>query len=204
MPQRRRDTETRQAELVDAALEVIARQGVAALTTRSLAEAVGLTTGAIFRHFETLDALLSAVARRVEAVLDDTYPPPGLPPVERLARFVEARSTAVGSRRGVLQLMLSEQFRLALPAADAARLTRAVKRTKAFIAEALAEGQADGSVRGDVPAAALGPIVLGTIQALARSAQQGPVPEATAVAAGLFTLLRPPAATRGHHPRKKP
>lgn len=204
MPQRRRDTETRQAELVEAALEVIARQGVAALTTRSLAAEVGLTTGAIFRHFASLDALLSAVARRVEGVLDDTYPPPGLPPAERLARFVEARSTAVGARRGVLQLMLSEQFRLALPAADAARLARAVTRTKAFIAEALREGQAEGSVRDDVPAAALATIVLGTIQALARAAQQASGPQAAAVAAGLFTLLRPPPRPRSAHPRKKP
>ena len=45
---------------------------------------VGLSTGAIFRHFASLDALLEAIVTRVEAVLAATYPPADLPPRERL------------------------------------------------------------------------------------------------------------------------
>ncbi len=207
MKQARRPSETRQAELVEAALGIIARRGVSALTTRSLADAVGLTTGAIFRHFTSLDALLGAVVARVEVVLDGTYPPAGLPPLERLQRFVEARSAAVGAERGILRLMLSEQFHLALPAAEATRLVRAVARTQAFIGAALREGQADGSLRSDVGADALVPVVLGTLQTVARSAQGALRVGAPAeTVSALFTLLRAPSALSvvpPKHPKKR-
>ena len=115
MGELRRTSLDRQVELTDAALHIIATKGIAALSTRSLAAQVGLSSGAIFRHFASLEALLDAVVTRVEAVLESTYPPSTLPPVERLERFVEARSTAVGNQLGILRLVLSEQFLLALP-----------------------------------------------------------------------------------------
>ncbi|MEZ4337476.1 MAG: helix-turn-helix domain-containing protein, partial [Sandaracinaceae bacterium] len=75
MAQTRRESKDRQVELTEAALRIIASQGIAALSTRTLAAEVGLSSGAIFRHFSSLDALLDAVVGRVEAVLEETYPP---------------------------------------------------------------------------------------------------------------------------------
>lgn len=198
MPRTRRATDLRQAELTDAALHLIATRGVAALSTRSLAEAVGLSSGAIFRHFDSLDSLLEAVVARVEAVLEATYPPPTLPPRERLARFVEARSTAVGDRVGILRLVLSEQFLLALPRNGSERLTSCVKKTRAFVLGCLREGQAAGEIRADVPAEALAPIVMGTVQMVAFSGGgAGPkAGEAQAVRDALATLLAPATAPR--------
>jgi TetR/AcrR family transcriptional regulator len=197
MSEHRRPTEERRAELVDAALHIIATRGITALSTRTLAGHVGLTSGALFRHFPTLDALLVGVVDRVEAVLDATYPPAGLPPVERLDRFVEARSTAVGERLGILRLLQSEQFRLALPADGSDRLARCVGRTRRFLGECLREGQATGVFRSDLPAEALTMIVVGTVQALAQAGG----PPASGVPSGfdhaeirraLITLLQPP------------
>lgn len=163
----RRKTAERQEELVDAALRIIATRGIAALTTRALADEIGLTTGAIFRHFTSLDELLLAVVARVEAVLTQTYPPAELEPRERLLQFVERRSEAVGAQRGILRLMLSEQFALALPAAGAERLSGCVQRSRGFIATCIREAQAAGTLRSDVDAQALTLVVIGTIQALA-------------------------------------
>ena len=56
----RRTSEVRQVELTDAALHIIATRGIGAVSTRSLAEQVGLSSGAIFRHFASLDAVLDA------------------------------------------------------------------------------------------------------------------------------------------------
>ena len=131
----RRTSEDRQIELTDAALHIIATKGITALSTRSLAAEVGLSTGAIFRHFASLEALLDAVVARVEAVLESTYPPSTLPAVERLERFIEARSTAVGNQLGILRLVLSEQFLLALPESGSVRLAACVQTTRAFVLE---------------------------------------------------------------------
>lgn len=191
----RRTSEVRQVELTDAALHIIATQGIAALSTRSLAAQVGLSTGAIFRHFASLEALLDAVVARVETVLEATYPTPTLPAAERLERFIEARSTAVGSQLGILRLVLSEQFLLALPKAGSARLAGAVERTRAFLLECLRQGQSAGELRADVPAETLVPIVMGTIQMLALSSSKTRQrdAEARAVQSSLLALLRPPS-----------
>ena len=165
----RRATVVRQAELIGAALEIIATRGISALSTRTLAAQVGLSSGAIFRHYASLEALLVAVVGRVEEVLEATYPPRDLPALPRLERFIEARSEAVGQQRGVLRLMLSEQFLFALPKDGNARLLGCVRKTREFIVECLREAQQDRSIRADLEPAALAVVVMGTIQMLALS-----------------------------------
>lgn len=173
MVAQRRATQDRRIEIADAALRIIATRGIAELSTRAVAEAVGLTTGAIFRHYDSLDALLEGVVDRVEEVLRATYPPADLPPVERLERFVDARLAAVGERSGILRLVLSEQFSLALPESAAAKLRRAVSDTRAFLVETIAEGQRAGELRADIPAELLAMVVMGTMQMLAFAAAMG-------------------------------
>lgn len=201
MSEHRRPTEERRVELIDAALHIIATRGITALSTRTLAAEVGLSSGALFRHFPTLDALLDGVVGRVEAVLESTYPPAELPPAERLARFVEARSTAVGERLGILRLLQSEQFRLALPADGSERLAKCVRRTRRFLADCLREGQLAGDFRADLPAEALTMIVVGTVQALAQTTAPAPAStlavDPAEVRRALMTLLAPtPGVTR--------
>ena len=192
---RRRSSEVRQVELTDAALHIIATKGIAALSTRSLAEHVGLTSGAIFRHFPSIEALLDAVVARVDAVLESTYPPSDLPPRERLERFVAARSAAMGSQVGIVRLVLSEQFSLALPEGGAARLTACVHKTRDFLRQCIREGQTTGEIRKDLDADALAVVVMGTTQLLAVSAAtlRQRASEAQAVRDALSALLRPPA-----------
>jgi AcrR family transcriptional regulator len=54
-------THTRQAELVAAALALAAERSPAEVTTAALAQAVGITQGAVFRHFESKEAIWLAV-----------------------------------------------------------------------------------------------------------------------------------------------
>ena len=188
----RRSSEARQSEFIDAALHIIATRGIAALTTRSLAEQVGLSSGAIFRHFASLDALLVAVVTRVATVLDGTFPSTQLAPREQLLNFVEARSQAVGSQVGILRLVVSEQFSLALPAPAAALLAGCVTKTRSFVLTCLRAGQAGGDFRSDIEAAALAVVVMGTIQMLALTASGaggGGSALARAARDGLLTLI---------------
>lgn len=193
MQAQRRSSEVRQGELIDAALHIIATRGIAALTTRSLAEHVGLSSGAIFRHFASLDALLEAVVTRVATLLDGTFPSSHLTPREQLLNFVEARSQTVGHQVGILRLVVSEQFSLALPAPAAALLAGCVSKTRSFVLTCLRAGQAAGEFRSDIDATALAVVVMGTIQMLALSASAmrggGSAALANATRDGLLTLL---------------
>ncbi|MEZ4224768.1 MAG: TetR/AcrR family transcriptional regulator [Polyangiaceae bacterium] len=203
MSQRRRPSEDRQLELADAALRIIATQGIAALSTRSLATEVGLTSGAIFRHFPSLDAVLDAVVGRVESVLDATFPASELAPMDRLRRFIDARSSAVGNQLGILRLVQSEQFLLALPKSGSKRLDACVVKTRHFISDCLTEARATGEIRADLPPETLVPIVMGTIQMLAVSATRPRRRvDARAVTDSLLALLGAPAPRP--QPRRRP
>ena len=54
-------TQDRQANLVEAALQLAAQRSPADITTGDLAQAVGITQGAVFRHFASKEAIWLAV-----------------------------------------------------------------------------------------------------------------------------------------------
>ena len=58
----RLSTETRQAQIKEAVLDIISTEGLARLSTKNLAAKVGVSEGAIYRHFKSKkDILLSIV-----------------------------------------------------------------------------------------------------------------------------------------------
>jgi AcrR family transcriptional regulator len=199
MATERRSTEQRRMEIADAALHLIAKRGIAELSTRHVAEAVGLTTGALFRHFGSLDEILHAVVDRAVELLKITYPPAELPPVERLERFVDARVATVGERLGILRLVLSEQFALALPPEAAKKLQGAVVESRAFLRQAIEEGQRRGEIRGDIGPEVLTTVVMGTTLAAAFEAANGASRASgrAGLRAGLMRLIAAPRSEGG-------
>lgn len=197
-------TEDRRAQITDAALRVIATRGIAALSTSEVARAVGVTSGALFRHFPSLEAVLEAVADRVAELLSSTYPPAELAPLDRLATFFDARSALARAHPGIPRLVLSEQFAHALPARARRVLRDAVRQSLSFVRQALADGQREGTVRDDVPPGVLSPIVMGTLQ---MTVLKGPLRAGEEVGAeeirdGLLALLAP-SPSKGASPRRR-
>lgn len=187
----RKPTDVRRAEIADAALQVVATQGIAALTTRVLADAVGLTTGALFKHFASREALLLGMAERAAELLQATYPDETLPPRERLDRLARARLSLVAGSAGVLTLVLSEQFAMALPDDAVGVLRDAIRQTHAFVARAIRDGQGDGSIRADVSAEALALLFMGAIQMTALARRTGAASGAPHAVDALDVLIRP-------------
>ncbi len=60
--------------IADAALRLISHDGIAALTTASLARELDITPGALYRHFASRDAILIAAAKRAEVLLERDLP----------------------------------------------------------------------------------------------------------------------------------
>jgi AcrR family transcriptional regulator len=59
----------RQAEILDRALELVREAGLAALTTKKVAERVGFTEAALYRHFPSKRALVLGLIDRLELML---------------------------------------------------------------------------------------------------------------------------------------
>jgi Bacterial regulatory proteins, tetR family len=102
MPALRRASELRQVEWTEAALRIIATKGLGASSARSLAAQVGLSRGAIFRHF----------VAHVVPVLESAYLAPvvmgtvqmlALSPAKARQREAEARAVLDNSLLALLR-----------------------------------------------------------------------------------------------------
>ncbi|MBN1204647.1 MAG: TetR/AcrR family transcriptional regulator [Myxococcaceae bacterium] len=179
----------RRAQIADAALRIIETRGIGQLTVAALAEEVGMTGGALYRHYASLEAVLEAVAERVSELLDESLPDPSLAPLDWLERFIKSRSTAVSGHPGLARLLFSDQFALAMPQASIARLREAILKTFGGIAAALERGQEQGVIRRDLAPLALVPAVAGIVQVLVL-AQGGRVLEGMMSADVAWPILR--------------
>lgn len=161
----RKSSAERRAEILAAVLEIIGTRGIAALSTSAIAGSVGLSSGALFRHFASLDEILVETARHAVGRLEETFPDPSLPPLERITSLARNRVRTFGSDDGLAWLVRSDQAALRLPGEAVEMLERIVDRSRRFILEALAAGAADGSIRADIPPDVLIVPVMGTIHA---------------------------------------
>lgn len=102
----------RQAEILDRAAELVAESGLAQLTMKRLADRVGFTEPALYRHYPGKSALLAAMIERLggrllptmETIAGDR----GRPPQERLLEMVRHHVALLRATRGLPILILAE------------------------------------------------------------------------------------------------
>ncbi|MFO1329433.1 MAG: TetR/AcrR family transcriptional regulator [Rubrivivax sp.] len=76
------------AGIVDAALALVAQDGLAQLSTRRLGDRLGCEAMSIYHHFPSKQHLLDALVDRVIGSLE--WPDPALPPLQRVRAAVHA------------------------------------------------------------------------------------------------------------------
>ena len=191
-------TTERRPQIAAAALRLIGEQGLASLTMARLAEAVGITSGALFRHFRSREDILALAVEEAVAQLETAFPDDSLAPTERLIELARARIRIVRAHPGLAWLLLSEEPMVALPADSVARLERLVKKSRRYLLDALRSGAANGTIRTDIAPEVLVIPVAGTIQMLIGSpgphrAAFGSRIKSDRVLGALTTLLQPPS-----------
>ncbi len=167
MPTRiRKSSAHRREEIAIAVLHIIGRRGLTSLTMYTLAKQIGVTSGALFRHFKTRDDILREVVRHGVAKIDQTFPDKSLPPLERLFTLARNRIELLGPDPGLAWLLRSEQAYLTLPKDAVDELRDVAQRSRRFLLKAIRDGAADGSIRSDIPPDVLLVPIIGTIHTL--------------------------------------
>jgi AcrR family transcriptional regulator len=198
----RKPAAERRLEIGEAVLRIVGRQGVTALTTANLAEEVGLTTGALFRHFPTLDDVLREAVRQGLERMEATFPDGALSPLDRIAALARNRVAILSRDPGLAWLVRSEQALLMLPRDAVDSLQDFVSRSRQFLLEAIQDGVRERSIRRDIEPEALLVSVAGTIHALVgmpgihRLARGSRRAEPERVLSGLMRMLAPPGRVR--------
>jgi AcrR family transcriptional regulator len=162
----RKPADARRREIADAALRIVAEQGLGRFTAMSIAREVGVSDAALFRHFPTKDAIVLAVVDRVEEVLFEGFPPPDPDPIARLGRFFERRVAVIRDSPGVARVVGSELLAQVAPPEGLARVAAFRRRSRAFVHRTLVEARRKGLLAEGLAPDEATVLVLGAILAL--------------------------------------
>lgn len=107
----KQSTEIRQEQIKKAVLDIIYTDGLKHLSTRNLAARIGMSEGAIFRHFATKQDIVMAIIRDVQHDFIGslrTIATATNDPQERLNRFLCQTVKYLVENKGITMLMFSE------------------------------------------------------------------------------------------------
>lgn len=113
MPGRKVPESERREQLLAACFAVARRDGLDAVTARSVAAEAGASAGLVFFHFGSKDALVAAMmSALLDAALDAEVTPAfaALPPRERLRAMVRLELEGIPEQREPVELLLAAWF----------------------------------------------------------------------------------------------
>lgn len=170
--QTRLPTEVRQAEIVMAALRLARDSSPSLITTTDIASAVGLTQGAVFKHFPTKDAIWVAAVQWVRGELMQSLSAAAAAaptPLEGLSAMFRAHVDFVVAHPGVPRLIFNE---LQQPADSATKqeVRGMLQGYRKLLLNTLAQAVKQGLVVADLDREAAATTFVGLIQGLVMQA----------------------------------
>ena len=190
---KRRSSKERRALAIDAVIDLASGMNPADITTAAISERMGLTQGALFRHFPTKDAVLQAVMESVserllsridEAVREETAP------LEALRAIFMAHVGFIESNPGVPRLLFSELQRTEETGAKRA-VGAFLEASATRILVQLDEAKKLGLVSSDICPRSAAMLLVGSVQGLVIQAMlSGRVGDIGAGADGVFAVWR--------------
>ncbi len=167
-PRQRLSAEERQEEIIKAAVELAGTQGVDGVTTQDMANAIGVTQGAIFRHFPTKDMIWLAVVHwvrgRLMSVVDMAINQ-GSGPLDSLERMFFAHLGFVDKVPAIPKLIFTDQLLKKNP-----RIKELIRNIlsdyEAKVANLLAQAKEQHQIRPDLDEQRAAVMFTGIIQGL--------------------------------------
>jgi AcrR family transcriptional regulator len=183
----------RRAATVEAVLELAAQQNPSEITTTAIAKHMGLTQGALFKHFPTKAAILESVmdwvAERLLARIDkaaQTTPSPA----KALEAIFMTHVEFVVEHPGVPRVLFGELQRSEMTAPK--RMAQAlIRRYGERLHRLIEQGKKAGEISSSVDTASAATLFIGSIQGLVmQSLLAGDVRLMQHEAPGVFALYR--------------
>lgn len=171
-------TQQRQQAIVEAALSLAAARGPGSITTADIASALGLTQGALFKHFPTKESIWVAVVEQVQVRLmqrlEDAMAAEAGKPLAPLAHFAPlaalramfmAHVHFVAEQPGVPRVIFHE---LQQPGDSAVKrqVRQLLARYHGLLLTQLAEARRAGAVAPDLDLDAAATLFIGIVQGL--------------------------------------
>jgi AcrR family transcriptional regulator len=181
----RQPTEVRRRQIADAALEIIARDGLGRFTTAAIAAEIGISEGALFRHFRSKAEIVEAAVELIEELLGTISVSTEGDPIDRLGAFFRVRVELMQRQPGVFRVLLSDQLSQVASADAVARLEALQRRSLELVRACLEAASEHGLLRAGLGVSELFLVVQGSALALAFASAREPT-RASAVDAEAF------------------
>ncbi len=142
----KKSTRIRKEEIVQAALAVIGKRGVRALTIAAIAETAGMSEANIYRHFGGKDDIHAALGEFIGTVVMGkaaTIAAGSRDPLEKLETIFFSHMALIGEHPGIPRFIFSEDVQLGnqkLAEAIAFRMRSYVETLAGIIAAGINEG----------------------------------------------------------------
>lgn len=152
-PRRRKSAAARRAEIVETAIRLSAEIGPDRVTTQHLADEVGVTQPAIFRHFATKSEIWLAVADQIVGDLQAIHSAAETSgnPHDALHKIVGQHLVHVSENPAVPAILFSRELQAENPALRGKFSSLMTERGKA-VAELITRAQQDGLHRAEIVA----------------------------------------------------
>lgn len=201
-PRQRLTSDERQREIVAAVLALARERGPEAITTQAIADRIGVTQGALFRHFADKEAIWLAVFAWVREALGAMLAAAlekGDSPLAKIEQAFLAHARFVAANPGVPRVLFHElQYPGDSPVRAEVRATIAAYRKR--LGRLFAQAKAAGELPSDLDTALAPVLFIGAVQGLViDSALAGDEADMVKHARRLFPLL-----VHGYRGRRKP
>jgi AcrR family transcriptional regulator len=159
-------TQIRQEQIAEAALGLVAGQGMKGLSIARVARRVGVVPSAIYRHYsskdEVLDAVLDLIRNRllanVKAVCEESTEA-----LDRLHRLLARHVRLLRENQGIPRVVFAQELQNG-HSGRKARMYETIREYLGRIAEIVRQGQQNGQVRSDFTPEAVSTMFLGIVQ----------------------------------------
>jgi TetR/AcrR family transcriptional regulator len=191
--QTRLPTEERQTEIVAAALQLARETSPALITTTGIASAIGVTQGAVFKHFPTKDAIWVAAVRWVRDALMQRLMEAAAnaaSPLDALSAMFRAHVDFVIAHPGVPRLIFHE-LQQPTDSATKKEVRALLQAYRKLLLDTLERAVRQGEVIADLDCEAAATAFVGLIQGLVMQAMLAGRPASMRTQAErVFTLFQ--------------
>ncbi len=160
------DTEIRREQIGQAALRLIASQGMSAMTVERIAKLVGLVPSALYRHFKSKGNILDAVLDLLRDRLNEnvkTVRAESEDSLECLRRLLMRQVALIMEYQAIPRIIFSEEV-YSKSRERKVKLHETICSFLNGIEEVVHQGQAKGQIRTDIQASTLAVMFLGLFQ----------------------------------------
>lgn len=159
----------RQLEILEAAATILNEQGISGLTTKNLANKVGFTEAALYRHYSSKEEIIAALLHYLHELMQQRLMPiisqTEMPATERLRQFFGSQLDFFSAQPHFLTAVFSEGMLQYSPSVTAGIL-KLMSFMQTQIGEIISEGQKKGIIIQSTPPQELTHIFLGSFRLL--------------------------------------